>query len=78
METSSFQGGGARSESDKEKTRRVLASLHEEARQIEARLLALGAAHPSSLEKMRLERSKHTLEERISALQNSLFPDIIA
>jgi hypothetical protein len=74
-------GSGGRRLTDEEEreVRRELAELRQEHRDLDAAIAALGESHePDTIQLQRLKKRKLGLKDRIAALDDRLFPDIIA
>ena len=74
-------GSGGRRLTDEEEreVRRELAELRQEHRDLDSAIAALGeSAKPDTIQLQRLKKRKLGLKDRIAALDDRLFPDIIA
>ena len=72
-------GGRRLSEEEEVATRRELAELDQEHRDLDAAIIALSqSAYPDNIRIQRMKKRKLALKDRITALNDRLLPDIIA
>jgi len=72
-------GGRRLSEEEEREIRRELAELRQEHRDLDAAIMALGeSVRPDTIQIQRMKKRKLVLKDRITALDDSLLPDIIA
>lgn len=72
-------GGRRLTEDEEREIRRELAELRQEHRDLDAAITALeGSSAPDTIRLQRLKKRKLLLKDQIGALDDRLFPDIIA
>jgi hypothetical protein len=79
MITDMGSGGRRLTEEEEREVRRELAELRQEHRDLDAAITALAdSPEPDTIRLQRLKKRKLFLKDRIAALDDRLFPDIIA
>jgi hypothetical protein len=72
-------GGRRLGEDEEREIRRELAELRQDHRDLDAAIVALEqSTAPDTIRLQRLKKRKLALKDRIAALEDRLFPDIIA
>ena len=79
MKSRMGSGGRRLTEEEEREVRRELAELRQEHRDLDAAIAALAESpEPDTIQLQRLKKRKLALKDRIAALDDRLFPDIIA